>query len=67
MPASLAIIEREPPPGLLALEGVLGKTWVQVTLGEMLPWLDRASGSPRLNTAPLRIEGGDGECAYGQG
>jgi hypothetical protein len=53
MPASLP----RAPPGLLALEGVLGKAWVQVTPGEMLPWLDRASGSPRLNTAPLLIEG----------
>jgi GNAT superfamily N-acetyltransferase len=36
-----SIVERGPPPGLLAFEGDLAKAWVQVTPREMLPWLYR--------------------------
>jgi hypothetical protein len=37
-----SIVERGPPPGLLAFEGDLAKAWVQVTPREILPWLDSA-------------------------
>jgi GNAT superfamily N-acetyltransferase len=40
-----SIIERGPPPGLLAFEGELAVGWAQLGPREQLPWLER---NPRL-------------------
>jgi GNAT superfamily N-acetyltransferase len=47
--AMQGIVERGPPPGLLAFEGDVAKAWVQVTPREMLPWLDRARHVGRVD------------------
>src|SRR5215471_19149557 len=36
------IVERGPPPGLLAFDGDLAVGWCQLTPRDVLPWLDRA-------------------------
>jgi GNAT superfamily N-acetyltransferase len=48
-----AIVERGPPPGLLAFDGDLAVGWCQLTPRDDLPWLDRARGLERVDAAPV--------------
>jgi GNAT superfamily N-acetyltransferase len=48
-----AVVEAGPPPGVLALAGDLAVGWCQVTPREMLPHLDRARLTRRIDDAPV--------------
>jgi GNAT superfamily N-acetyltransferase len=47
------IVERGPPPGLVALDGGLAVGWCQLTPREALPWLDRARLLDRVDGTPV--------------
>ena len=47
------IVERGPPPGLLAFDGDIAVGWCQLTPREVLPWLDRAWRLKRVDDAPV--------------
>jgi GNAT superfamily N-acetyltransferase len=47
------IVERGPPPGLLALDGDLAVGWCQLTPRDALPWLDRAWRLRRVDDTPV--------------
>ena len=48
-----AIVERGPPPGLLAFDGETAVGWCQLTARDDLPWLDQARGLERVDDAPV--------------
>jgi len=48
-----SIIERGPPPGLLAFEGDLAVGWAQLGPREQLPWLERNRRLAQPADAPL--------------
>lgn len=47
------VVERGPPPGLLAFAGELAVGWCQLTPRAALPWLDRAWRLKRVDDAPV--------------
>lgn len=47
------IVERGPPPGLLAFDGDMAVGWCQLTPRDVLPWLDRAWRLKRVDDAPV--------------
>ena len=47
------IVERGPPPGLLAFDGDLAVGWCQLTPRDALPWLDRAWRLKRVDDVPV--------------
>jgi hypothetical protein len=47
------IVERGPPPGLLAFEEDLAVGWCQVTPRESVPWLDRLWRLARVDDLPV--------------
>ena len=47
------IVERGPPPGLLAFGGDIAVGWCQLTPRDVLPWLDRAWRLKRVDDAPV--------------
>src|SRR5215471_3299329 len=47
------IVERGPPPGLLAFNGDIAVGWCQLTPRDVLPWLDRAWRLKRVDDAPV--------------
>jgi hypothetical protein len=47
------IVERGPPPGLLAFHGDIAVGWCQLTPRDVLPWLDRAWRLKRVDDAPV--------------
>jgi len=47
------IVERGPPPGLLAFEGDLAVGWCQVTPRDCVPWLDRLWRLARVDDLPV--------------
>jgi GNAT superfamily N-acetyltransferase len=47
------IVERGPPPGLLAFDGELPVGWCQLTPRDALPWLDRARRLARVDDVPV--------------
>jgi GNAT superfamily N-acetyltransferase len=47
------IVERGPPPGLLALDGDVAIGWCQLTPRDALPWLDRAWRLKRVDDVPV--------------
>ena len=48
-----AIVERGPPPGLLAFAGDLPVGWCQLTPRDDLPWLDRTWRLKRVDDVPV--------------
>jgi len=48
-----AVVERGPPPGLLAFDGALAVGWCQVTPRGALPWLERPWRMRRVDDAPV--------------
>jgi hypothetical protein len=48
------VVERGPPPGLLAFDGDMAVGWRQLTPRDALPWLDRAW---RLKRVEMRLSG----------
>ena len=47
------IVERGPPPGLLAFDGDTAVGWCQLTPRDVLPWLDRAWRLKRVDDAAV--------------
>jgi GNAT superfamily N-acetyltransferase len=47
------IVQRGPPPGLLAFDGDLAVGWCQLTPREALPWLDRVWRLKRVDDVPI--------------
>jgi GNAT superfamily N-acetyltransferase len=47
------IVERGPPPGLLAFDGDIAVGWCQLTRRDVLPWLDRAWRLKQVDDAPV--------------
>jgi GNAT superfamily N-acetyltransferase len=47
------IVERGPPPGLLAFDGDLPVAWCQVTPRDAVPWLDQLWQLKRIDDAPV--------------
>jgi GNAT superfamily N-acetyltransferase len=47
------IVERGPPPGLLAFDGDVAVGWCQVTPRAELPWMDRDWRLKRLDDVPV--------------
>jgi GNAT superfamily N-acetyltransferase len=47
------IVERGPPPGLLAFDGDLAVGWCQLTPRDTLPWLDRVWRLKRVDDVPV--------------
>ena len=47
------IVERGPPPGLLAFDGDLPVGWCQLTPRDALPWLDRMWWFQRVDDVPV--------------
>ncbi|HXV07159.1 MAG TPA: GNAT family N-acetyltransferase [Burkholderiales bacterium] len=47
------VVERGPPPGLLALDGAVAVGWCQLTPREALPWLDRTWRLKRMDDLPV--------------
>jgi GNAT superfamily N-acetyltransferase len=47
------VVERGPPPGLLAFEGDLAVGWCQLTPREAVPWLDRTWRLARVDDLPV--------------
>jgi GNAT superfamily N-acetyltransferase len=47
------IVERGPPPGLLAFDADIAVGWCQLTPRDVLPWLDRAWRLKRVDDAPV--------------
>jgi GNAT superfamily N-acetyltransferase len=48
-----AIVDRGPPPGLLALDGDVAVGWCQLTPRSDLPWLDRTRQLKRVDDLPV--------------
>ncbi len=47
------IVERGPPPGLLAFDGDIAVGWCQLTPRDDLPWLDRTRPLQRVDEVPV--------------
>ena len=47
------VVERGPPPGLLAFEGDIAVAWCQLTPRDDLPWLDRTWRLKRIDDLPV--------------
>jgi GNAT superfamily N-acetyltransferase len=47
------IVERGPPPGLLAFDGELPVGWCQLTPRDAVPWLDRTWRLRRVDDVPV--------------
>jgi GNAT superfamily N-acetyltransferase len=47
------IVERGPPPGLLAFKGDLAVGWCQLTPRDAVPWLDRTWRLARVDDVPV--------------
>jgi GNAT superfamily N-acetyltransferase len=47
------VVERGPPPGLLAFDGDLAVGWCQLTPRDALPWLDRTWRLKRVDDLPV--------------
>jgi GNAT superfamily N-acetyltransferase len=47
------IVERGPPPGLLAFDGDLAVGWCQLTPRDAVPWLDRVWRLKRVDEVPV--------------
>jgi hypothetical protein len=47
------MVERGPPPGLLAFNGDIAVGWCQLTPHDVLPWLDRAWRLKQADDAPV--------------
>src|SRR5215470_14135668 len=47
------VVERGPPPGLLAFEGDVAVGWCQLTPRDALPWLDRTWRLKRVDDQPV--------------
>ena len=47
------IVERGPPPGLLAFDGDMPVGWCQLTPRDALPWLDRTWRLKRVDDVPV--------------
>lgn len=47
------VVERGPPPGLLAFAGEVAVGWCQLTPRDALPWLDRSSRLKRVDDLPV--------------
>lgn len=48
-----AVVERGPPPGLLAFEGEVAVGWCQLTPRDAVPWLDRTWRLRRVDDLPV--------------
>jgi GNAT superfamily N-acetyltransferase len=48
-----AVVQRGPPPGLLAFDGDVAVGWCQLTPRDTLPWLDRTWRLKRVDDAPV--------------
>jgi GNAT superfamily N-acetyltransferase len=48
-----AVVEQDPPPGLIAFEGTLAVGWCQVTPRDALPCIDRAWRLRRVDDKPV--------------
>jgi GNAT superfamily N-acetyltransferase len=48
-----AVVDRGPPPGLLAFDGDLAVGWCQLTSRDALPWLDRLKSTRRVDDVPV--------------
>jgi GNAT superfamily N-acetyltransferase len=47
------VVERGPPPGLLAFDGDVAVGWCQLTPRDALPWLDRTWQLKRVDDVPV--------------
>ena len=47
------VVERGPPPGLLAFDGDVAVGWCQLTPRDALPWLDRVWRLKRVDDQPV--------------
>jgi GNAT superfamily N-acetyltransferase len=47
------IVERGPPPGLLAFDGAMAVGWCQLTPRDAVPWLDRTWRLKRVDDVPV--------------
>jgi GNAT superfamily N-acetyltransferase len=47
------VVERGPPPGLLAFEGDVAVGWCQLTPRDALPWLERTWRLKRVDDVPV--------------
>jgi GNAT superfamily N-acetyltransferase len=47
------VVERGPPPGLLAFEGDVAVGWCQLTPRDAVPWLDRVWRLKRVDDLPV--------------
>jgi GNAT superfamily N-acetyltransferase len=47
------VVERGPPPGLLAFDGDMAVGWCQLTPRNALPWLDRTWRLKRVDDVPI--------------
>ena len=47
------IVEKGPPPGLIAFEGGLAVGWCQITPRDSLPWLEREWRLKRVDEVPV--------------
>jgi GNAT superfamily N-acetyltransferase len=47
------VVERGPPPGLLALSGDLAVGWCQLTPRDAVPWIDRTWRLKRFDDLPV--------------
>jgi GNAT superfamily N-acetyltransferase len=47
------IVNRGPPPGLIAFDGDLAVGWCQLTPRDALPWLDRMGWFERVDDVPV--------------
>jgi len=47
------VVQRGPPPGLLAFDGDVAVGWCQLTPRDALPWLDRVWRLKRVDDAPV--------------
>jgi GNAT superfamily N-acetyltransferase len=48
-----AVVERGPPPGLIAFDGDLAVAWCQLTPRSAVPWLDRTWRLRRVDDVPV--------------
>lgn len=47
------VVERGPPPGLLAFDGAVAVGWCQLTPRDAVPWLDRTWRLKRVDDVPV--------------
>ena len=47
------VVERGPPPGLLAFDGAVAVGWCQLTPRDALPWLERTWRLQRVDDVPV--------------